>query len=112
MNIKEKIKTYTAYLKHLEIELSEGMIINDVNLYEALRWSIKQTRVQISVLQNNHRQHCKITEGFVIQVFEGPNCISQEFKACCEVRYEDMDGELVDIDVELENYQPFDMVQP
>ena len=57
--------------------------------------------------------HKKITYGFVIQTYDGNNCVSQEFVAGDQVDYEDMAGETIeDFDTSGEQYQPFDMVQP
>jgi len=55
--------------------------------------------------------HNKITIGYVIQEYDGPKCIGQEFVAG-EVSYEDDYGEPLDVDVFKEEYQSFDMVQP
>jgi hypothetical protein len=52
----------------------------------------------------------KITTGFVIQEYEGENCISQEFIAGDQIDYEDQFGDK--IEPPDENYQPFDMIQP
>jgi len=58
--------------------------------------------------------HQKITHGFVIQTYDGPHCISQEFIAGDPVVYEDMNGNYVDSEriTASEVYQPFEMVQP
>ena len=53
----------------------------------------------------------KITIGFVIQVYEGTKCISQEFVAGDPADYENEHGVPVD-PIENEEYQPFNMVQP
>jgi len=55
--------------------------------------------------------HKKITNGFVVQTFEGDNCVSQEFVAG-DVEYENEDGETIEVNVTNEKYQPFDMIQP
>jgi len=55
--------------------------------------------------------HKKITTGFVIQDYNGKNCVGQEFIAGDQVNYEDVEGKPI-IPLEKENYQPFDMVQP
>ena len=58
--------------------------------------------------------HKKITNGFVIQVYDGTRCVSQEFVAG-QVEYEgdDDDGNSTVCDApEGEQYQPFNMVQP
>jgi len=55
--------------------------------------------------------HKKITNGYVIQDYDGENCVRQEFIAGDQVGYEDVDGEPID-PPEKGNYQPFDMVQP
>jgi hypothetical protein len=59
----------------------------------------------------------KITTGFVIQEYEGENCISQEFIAGDQCDYEDQFGDTIQPPVfhtksQCENYQSFDMVQP
>lgn len=57
------------------------------------------------------KKHLKITNGCVIQTYEGPTCVAQEFLAG-DVDYEDEAGNPVEIDVFKEEYCPFDMVQP
>ena len=58
----------------------------------------------------------KITIGFVIQRYDDHtgNCIGQEFIAGDQVDYETLSGEpITPLDfTEIEQYQPFDMVQP
>jgi len=59
-------------------------------------------------------QYRKITAGFVIQVYEGTKCVSQEFVAG-EVEYEvdTGNGSSIPCDpLEGEEYRPFEMVQP
>ena len=53
----------------------------------------------------------KITNGFVIQTYEGTKCVEQNFVAGDPVDYENVDGDPVD-PIKDEIYQPFDMVQP
>lgn len=55
----------------------------------------------------------KITNGFVIQVFnDAGECVAQQFTAG-EVEYETGEGDPIgDGDMPLHCYQPFDMVQP
>jgi len=53
----------------------------------------------------------KITPGFVIQTYDGKNCIAQEFVAGDSVDYENEEGDFV-APIEDEVYQPFDMVEP
>ena len=61
----------------------------------------------------------KITTGFVIQVFDTltNTWVEQNFTAADQVEFEDMDGNMIDIDTEEfepfeKYYLPFDMVQP
>ena len=58
----------------------------------------------------------KITIGFVIQEFSQQDdkfiCIEQSFEAGEQVDRENKDGDPVDIDIEQEVYQAFDMKQP
>jgi hypothetical protein len=53
----------------------------------------------------------KITPGFVIQTYEGVDCVEQEFVAGDQVDWEDAEGEVVP-PPDNTIYQPFDMVQP
>jgi len=57
----------------------------------------------------------KITPGFVTQIFEKQHekfvCVDQGFTASDQVDRENEQGEPVDIDMQTEEYQPFNMVQ-
>lgn len=55
----------------------------------------------------------KVTTGFVTQVYdtEKKEFVSQEFTASTQTDYEDSEGNSVDSDL-VDNYLPFDMVQP
>lgn len=58
----------------------------------------------------------KITPGFVTQIFHKKDekfvCVEQSFTAGDPVDRENENGEVVDVDVREEQYEPFDMVQP
>jgi hypothetical protein len=60
----------------------------------------------------------KVTHGYVVQRFdtETGQLVSQNFKASCDCDYEDTNGnpldEGEDLDIALNLYHPFDMIQP
>ncbi len=58
-------------------------------------------------------EYNKIIVGFVVQSYRDGECIDQEFIASDEVSREDpASGASIEVDVEAEQYQPMDLVQP
>ncbi len=54
----------------------------------------------------------KTTIGFVVQNFVDGECVNQDFICGDEVTREDAECNLVEVDVDAEKYQPYDMIQP
>ncbi len=58
-------------------------------------------------------EYNKVIVGFVVQSYRDGECIDQEFIASDDVsREEPANGESIEVDVEAEQYQPLEMVQP
>jgi len=59
---------------------------------------------------NSHMIIKKIVYGYVVQTFEGDDCVEQEFIAGDQVEWEDENGEQLDLD--FTPYHPMEMKQP